>query len=170
VGRSRVGHDVAVIDGTGTPSTIEHSGDLDRDSTALTLTEASRITDVGRRSLRKQIDAGCFAGAYRDDTAAGPQTGRWRIPVIDLVNVGYVLNLANLDPRPATGGLGEQNRMLQTQLELERARRIAAEGRVRELEAALEPVHEPDEPESGAALTWQAASRQRTGLRGNWLR
>jgi hypothetical protein len=136
---------------------------------ALTLTEASHATDVSRRSLRKQIDAGCFAGASRDDTAAGPHTGRWRIPVIDLVNAGYVLDLTVLESTTAADN-EEQIRILQIQLDQERVRRLTAEARVHELEAALLPVDEPAEPETAAALTWQEARRKRTGLRGNWLR
>jgi hypothetical protein len=124
-----------------------------------------------RPALRRALDGDAFPSAYREDTSRGPHTGRWRISISDLRAAGHVVDLAALERNEATTDLTGEVGQLRDELGRERARRVAAEERVRELEEALTTLDAPEAASDDAApLTWQATTRERTGLRGNWLR
>jgi hypothetical protein len=143
----------------------------------LTIAEASRATGVARESLRRDIGSGRFPGAFREATARGPDTGRWRIPVSDVVSAGFSLGLAALErpearyPEERFGDANIEIARLRAELAEERSRRIAAETLAEErgqviLEArnALSSESEDDSPVEELP-TWK-----RPGRRGNWLR
>jgi hypothetical protein len=143
----------------------------------LTIAEASRATGISRESLRRDIGSGRFPGAFREATARGPDTGRWRIPVSDVVAAGFSLGLAALEQpeeRYAAERYGPANieiERLRAALADERSRRIAAETLAEErgqaiLEArnALRSEGDDDSPVEELP-TWK-----RPGRRGNWLR
>ncbi len=59
---------------------------------SLSIREASLATGITRPALRRDIDAGKFPGAFREDTTRGSGLGIWRVPVTDLLAAGYALN------------------------------------------------------------------------------
>lgn len=62
--------------------------DPERRRPALTLSEAAERCGVSRSTVRRRLDAGDFAHAWRDDGRDGPGTGPWMVPVSDLVGAG----------------------------------------------------------------------------------
>jgi len=105
----------------------------------MSIREASLATGATRATLRRDIDAGRFPGAFREDTSRGSGLGIWRVPVADLVAAGYSLRSESAAvPEPDRTGLENEVRELRAELERERERREAAEALARERAEALE--------------------------------
>lgn len=111
------------------------------DNASLTLVDAARATGVDRRTLRRQIDDGTFPGAYREETARGPDTGSWRVPIADLAAAGHTVAEISREPRaarslkPAEAAL--EIEALRAELAEERTLRLVAEAVAEERSAAL---------------------------------
>ena len=74
------------------------------DRCALTIREAANAAGITSRSVRRQLAAGAFPGAYKDREGGRPGTQIWRIPVEDLQAVG----IGPLDfERPAARDLAQ---------------------------------------------------------------
>lgn len=73
-------------------------------ATSFTLTEAAKVTDRSRVTLRRWLDEGKFPGAFKDPTDS---LGQWRIPATDLEAAGasFVPDDTGSDLRD--GSLGE---------------------------------------------------------------
>jgi hypothetical protein len=137
----------------------------------LTIAEASRATGFARNRLRRHIGTGRFPGAFREATARGPDTGRWRIPISELVSAGFSLDLAALErPEVRHGDANIEIERLRAELAEERSRRIAAETLAEERGQGLdEAQHALRREGNGDSRTGQVRIWKRSGLRGNWL-
>lgn len=167
-------------DGQGQRTGSEHPRPL----RPFTLSAAADACGVSRSTIRRHLDAKRFSGAYREDGPLGPGTGPWLIPLADLLAVGLHPNSPRSDDGlsqrtpPDRGGVqnGQDPVLsLRHDLELERARRQAAEKiadeRARTIEAlemALRLLEAParpaadDESESQQSLHQElAAARAR---------
>lgn len=69
------------------------------DGAWLTLTDAADACRVGRKTIRRRLDAGLLPNARRRDGAAGPETGPWEIPATDLIAAGFALHTPD-EPAP----------------------------------------------------------------------
>ena len=137
----------------------------------LTIAEASRATGLAPKRLRRHIGAGRFPGAFREATARGPDTGRWRIPISELVAAGCSLDLAARErPEVRHGDANIEIERLRAELAEERSRRIAAETLAEERGQALDEARRALRGEArGDSRTGQLGIQKRSGLRGNWL-
>jgi hypothetical protein len=99
---------------------------------ALTLTEAAKATGVSRGTLRRRLDSGEFLNACRLDGPVGTGTGPWVVPIADLLGAGLTLHSPDDDQSDEDKPDDHRDvdlriRDLEHELELERARRRAAE-------------------------------------------
>jgi len=137
-----------------------------------TIAEASRRIGVAPRLVRQQIKANSFPGAYRETTARGPQTGRWKIPLIDLLAAGYSFPLPAPDRNEASVVERESElERLRAELTLERERRIAAEVFAEKLVRAVEELERTSRVRElpGMPPPRPMPVQRRIPLRGNWL-
>jgi excisionase family DNA binding protein len=118
--------------------TAQHQGgDHPEQPPTLTVAEAAQVCGVSTSTIRRYLRAGRFPGARQDPSRLPGQPGPWRIPTEDLLGAG----LDRQQPAPsghaeehqsaedpaAALAEGDRIRALEHALELERARRQAAE-------------------------------------------
>jgi excisionase family DNA binding protein len=155
------------------PAAQPHRGaDHPEHPPTLTVAEAARVCGVSTSTIRRYLRAGRFPSARQAPSPAPGQPGQWRIPTQDLLGAGLDRGrptpLGQLDDHQATGepaDVGERVQALERALELERARRKAAELLAAErartisaLEAALGALeHRRAEPAAHQPATVTAA-------------
>jgi len=144
------------------------------ESQSLSIREASLATGATRPTLRRDIDAGRFPGAFREDTSRGSGLGIWRVPVADLLAAGYSLRSDSpAAPESDRTGLENEVRELRAELARERERREAAEALAFERATALEDAQRALRAMLASAplVPVQSAEVARPRRpRGNWLR
>lgn len=95
--------------------------------------EAAERCGVSRSTVRRYRESGRFPHAFKDTT------GAWKIPLEDLLAVGWtpVDPTQSAPAEPASDGLSERVRELEQALALERAKREGAERLAAQTEANL---------------------------------
>jgi len=78
---------------------------------ALTIREAASACRVSPRTIRRRLNSGAFAGAYKVDAPPGafPGEGAWRIPLTDLYRAGLIPKLAAENPTSTLRSPPESN-------------------------------------------------------------
>lgn len=103
---------------------------------ALSLSDAAKACSISRSTIRRKLDAGKFASAFRSD-----DDGPWMVPLADLVGAG--LNPGSgpaFDERKPNGDTLNGAAGLEKELLEERIRRHAAEELAAERGRALEDL------------------------------
>lgn len=95
--------------------------------------EAAERCGVSRSTVRRYRESGRFPSAFKDTT------GAWKIPLEDLLAVGWspVDPTQSTSPEPVQDGMAERVRELEQALSLERVRRESAERLAAQTEANL---------------------------------
>lgn len=90
---------------------------------AWTITEVAQRCGVSKSTVRRYRESGRFPSAWKDDSQ------QWRIPLEDLLAVGWkpVDPDRVSEPAPPVSGPTERERELESLLAVERAKREAAE-------------------------------------------
>ena len=112
-------------------------GDHREQPPALTIAEAAQVCGVSASTIRRYLRAGRFPSARQEPSPVPGQPGQWRIPTQDLLGAGLdrrrPISSGHAEDHQATGetaGAGDDRdriQALEQALELERARRQAAE-------------------------------------------
>ena len=127
---------------------------------SMTITEAAQAAGVARSTVRRRLDLEEFPRAWREPEP--PQ--RWRVPVADLLAAGLDVHRPSRqdsEPDPEPPRLPETAR-LAAELELERARRQAAEALAQERLDRIEDLR-------ASMRQLEAGPRRRRGWLGRLL-
>jgi hypothetical protein len=113
---------------------------------ALTLSEAAQACGVHRATIRRYLDGGKLAGAFKG------ADGAWRVPVPDLINAGLRLTQPQRQEPDELDQVRAENTLLRERLAAEEAVRHVLEQNLDDLRLALRMLPAPAE-------TWPKGGR-----------